>query len=113
MENNNNNHDSYFRELLSGSRRDMPFSDFEDELMSEIRREYEKNSSFIKNIKLSWLFFFLGMISGMILVIITPGLAEGSSDVQVNFIYAGIIFICLFILLFTEKLFSISFHRKY
>ncbi len=105
---NNNNHDSYFRELLSGNSREMPFSDFEDELMSEIRMEHEKRNSFLKNIKLSWLFFILGMISGITLVIITPGITEESADLPGNMVYAAIIFICLILLLFAEKLVSIS-----
>lgn len=107
----NNNHDKNFRELLSGSSREMPFSDFEEELMSEIGREHEKKNSVIRNIKLSWLFFFLGLISGITLVIITPKLTEGSAALHWNLIYAAIIFICLFIILFAEKLLSISFHR--
>ena len=109
---NNNNHDRYFRELLKGTGREMPFSDFEDELMTEIRAENQKRDSFIRNVKLSWLFFFLGMISGIILVIISPGMTEGSVYDPGNIIYAGIIFICLFILLFAEKLYRISFHRE-
>ncbi|MDT8402771.1 MAG: hypothetical protein RQ743_13870 [Bacteroidales bacterium] len=108
----NNNHDKYFRELLSGRRKEMPFSDFEDELMTEIRREHARNNSQVKNIKLSWIFFFLGMVAGIVLVIISPVLSEGSAVVDENFIYAGIVFICLFILLFAEKLYTISFRRN-
>ena len=107
----NNNHDQYFRELLSGSSREMPFSDFEEELMSEIGREHEKKNSITRNIKLSWLFFFLGMVSGITLVIVTPKLTEGSTASNGNLIYASIIFICFFIILFAEKLLRISFYR--
>lgn len=107
----NNNHDKYFRELLSGSSREMPFSDFEEELMSEIGREHEKKDSIIRNIKLSWLFFFLGLISGITLVVVTPKLTEGFAALNGNIIYTAIIFICLFIILFAEKLLRISLHR--
>ena len=107
----NNNHDKYFRELLSGSSREMPFSDFEEELMSDIGREHEKKNSIIRNIKLSWLFFILGLVSGITLAIVTPGLTEGSAAFQGNLLYAAIILICLFIILFAEKLLRISFHR--
>ncbi|HDZ40104.1 MAG: hypothetical protein JRJ57_08200 [Deltaproteobacteria bacterium] len=108
---NNNNHDKYFRDMLSGNGREMPFSDFEDKLMSEICREHERNNSFIKNIKLSWLFFFLGLVSGIVLVIITPGFSESYADLDGDLLYGAIIFICLFILLFAEKLFRLSFNR--
>lgn len=109
---NNNNHDKYFRKLLSGSRQEMPFSDFEDELMTEIRREHARNNSLVRNIKLSWLFFFLGLVAGIVLVIISPALSGGSAGVDENFIYAGVVFICLFILLFAEKLYTISLRRN-
>jgi len=108
----NNKHDKYFRELLSGSRREMPFSDFEEELMSDIHREHEKKNSVIRNIKLSWLFFFIGMVSGITLVIVTPKITEGSAYFPGNLIYAVIILICLFILLFAEKLYTISLRRN-
>jgi hypothetical protein len=108
---NNNNHDKYFRELLSGSSREMPFSDFEEELMSEIGREHEKKNSITRNIKLSWLFFILGLVSGITLAVVTPRLTEGSAALQGDLMYAAIILICLFIILFAEKLLRISFPR--
>ncbi|MFO7756203.1 MAG: hypothetical protein R6V34_09485, partial [Bacteroidales bacterium] len=67
----NNNHDKYFRELLSDGNREMPFNDFEDELMAEIRSEQEKRNSLLRNIRLSWLFFILGLVSGIALVLVS------------------------------------------
>ncbi len=105
----NNNHDKYFRELLSDGNMEMPFNDFEDELMAEIRSEQEKRSSLLRNIRLSWLFFILGLVSGIALVLVSssPGIST-VENLPGTFVYTAIIFICLFILLFAEKLISIS-----
>ncbi len=110
MEKNYNN-DRYFRELLSGSTREMPFSDFEDELIAEIRMEHEKKHLFLRNIKLSWLFFILGMLSGIAIVVVLSFFNDtpSFSFLSDNILSAAIIFICLAILLFAEKLFKISF----
>ena len=109
----NNNHDSYFRELLSGSSREMPFSDFEDELMAEIRMEHEKKHLFLRNIKLSWLFFIMGMLSGITIVVVLSFFNDNQSFTLIsdNLLPVVIIFACLTIILFAEKLVKISFVR--
>lgn len=109
----NNNHDRFFRELLSDSSREMPFSDFEDDLMEEIHMEYEKRSSFLKNIKISWIFFFLGLLSGMAVVVFSMISAgeESISGLISNYSLLIIIPLCLGILLFTEKLIKSSIIR--
>lgn len=109
----NNNQDRFFRELLSDSSREMPFSDFEDDLMAEIRLEYEKKYSVRKNIKLSWLFFILGMLSGIATVVILSFYSDNQSFTFMgdNFLPVVIILICLTIILFAEKLVKISFRR--
>ena len=110
---NNNNHDRFFRELLSDSGKEMPFSDFEDDLMSEIRLTYEKKYSIRKNIKLSWLFFILGMLSGIATVVILSFYGDNKSFAFMsdNLLPVVIIFFCLTIILLAEKLIKISFRR--
>ncbi len=109
----NNNHDRYFRELLSNSSREMPFSDFEDELMAEVRLEHEKRNSVRRNIRLSWLFFILGMLSGIATVVVLSFYSDNQSFAFMsdNLLPVVIIFICLTIILFAEKLVKISFRR--
>ena len=110
---NSNNHQRFFRELLSDSGRQMPFSDFEDDLIAEIRHEYEKKYSVRKNIKLSWLFFILGMLSGIAIVVVLSFYSGNQSlaFLSDNLLPVVIIFICLTIILFAEKLVKISFRR--
>jgi hypothetical protein len=54
--------DIQLQNILSKSRKEMPFHDFEDELMVEIYKERDRKRSVLKNIKLSWMFFIIGMI---------------------------------------------------
>ena len=109
---NNNNHDKYFRELLQGNHREMPFNDFEDELMDEIAAEHERKNSFLKNIKLSWLFFFFGIISGIVLAVLSNGVTEGSGGLQENLVYALAIIFCLIIVFLADNLFRLSFRHN-
>ncbi len=62
--------DKLVRELMEKSGREMPFADFEDKLMVQIYKEANTSRSFLKDIRLSWFFFFLGTLFGLILNII-------------------------------------------
>ncbi|MFP4489597.1 MAG: hypothetical protein ACLFN1_09875 [Bacteroidales bacterium] len=110
----NNNHDKYFRDLLSDGNRKMPFNDFEDELMAGIHREHEKSKSVLRNIRLSWIFFFLGLLSGIALVLTPQSLTllSGQNLLESIIPVAAIIVSCLIIIFFLEKLIGISFARK-
>lgn len=54
-------------ELMSKSSSEMPFIDFEDKLMEQIRREEKNSRSFLKSIKLSWFFFIAGTFFGLVI----------------------------------------------
>ena len=64
------------REMMSKSSDEMPFIDFEDKLMEQIYQEAKQSRSFLKNIKLSWVFFIIGAIFGLFLSTITGQLNE-------------------------------------
>ncbi|MCK4817191.1 hypothetical protein KA005_15585 [bacterium] len=92
----------------------MPFNDFEDELMIEIYKERDRKRSVLKNIKLSWLFFIIGMISGIALISVPSLLNETTADLTLYIATLSILMIalCLIILLFAEKLIRFSFFRE-
>lgn len=48
----------------------MPFSDFEEKLMSKIHQEARRSNSVLKNVKLSWLFFSIGTFFGLFLSVV-------------------------------------------
>ena len=91
----------------------MPFHDFEEELMIKIYKERDRKRSVLKNIKLSWLFFIIGMISGIALISIPSLVNETAADTTAYLTTLSILMIalCLIILLFAEKLIRLSFFR--
>ena len=105
--------DIQLQNILSKSRKEMPFHDFEDELMIEIFKERDRKRSVLKNIKLSWLFFIIGLISGIALISVPSLLDETAADFTSYAATRSILMIalCLIILLFAEKLIRFSFFR--
>jgi fatty acid desaturase len=106
--------DIQLKEILLKSRKEMPFNDFEDELMIEIYKERDRKRYVLKNIKLSWMFFIIGMISGIALISIPSFLNETAADFTSYVAILSILMIalCLIILLFAEKLIRFSFFRE-
>src|SRR5690625_7239713 len=64
--------DSSFKYLMASSRIEMPFDEFEDELMAEISRREKRKGSFAKNVTLSWIFFLAGTLFGVIITLLLP-----------------------------------------
>jgi hypothetical protein len=62
--------EKFVKELMAKSERKMPFDDFEDKLMQQIHKEANTSRSFLKDIKLSWFFFTIGTIFGLVLNIL-------------------------------------------
>jgi len=55
------------RELMLKSEAKMPFADFEEQLMQKIHKEAITSRSLGKEIKLSWFFFVVGTLFGLLL----------------------------------------------
>lgn len=62
--------DIFIKELMGKSGVKMPFDDFEEKLMQQIHREAKTSRSFLKDIKLSWIFFVVGTLFGLVLSIV-------------------------------------------
>ena len=67
---NSDQKDKFIQELMAKSERKMPFDDFEERLMQQIHKEAKTSHSFLKDIKLSWFFFTIGTIFGLVLNIL-------------------------------------------
>lgn len=59
--------EQFIRELMGKSGVKMPFTDFEEQLMQQIHKEAITSRSFRKDIKLSWFFFVVGTLFGLLL----------------------------------------------
>ncbi len=64
------NEDILIREMMSKSVEQMPFTDFEDKMMEQIHCEAKISKSFLKNVRLSWIFFAIGTIFGLTLSVL-------------------------------------------
>ncbi len=68
-----NNSEDKLKKLISKSKLEIPFSDFEERVMQSIKKEVDNQKVINRNIRLSWLFFTLGTAFGLLLsVILSP-----------------------------------------
>ena len=61
--------DPQLEELMSHSHVKMPFSNFEDEVIQQIIKQEEYESSLKRDIRLSWVSFITGIILGIVLTL--------------------------------------------
>ena len=108
-----NSSDKIMKEILEKAASEMPFPDFEDELMSKINElEVEEKAvqeGYRRGVAFSWVFFVVGIISGVVLTQLIPQLEIPlpgvDSGVVLMVFQVGFI---LFILLHFEKLVSMT-----
>ena len=75
MRNIDEQEERYFREIISKSRLEMPFPDFEDKVMMQIENQ-PLRQGYSKEIKLAWIFFIAGSVFGMIISWILPSMQQ-------------------------------------
>ncbi|MBA7544962.1 hypothetical protein ES705_37324 [subsurface metagenome] len=110
----NNFEDPHLQELLSKNKKEMPFRDFEENLMLEIYKESERNRAIIKNIKLSWFFFAFGFASAIALTSVFSRFNESILGLSPDKIVLPIqLFLSLLFLFLLEKLIKISFLKNH
>lgn len=106
--------DAQLQELLSKNKKEIPFRDFEENLMLEIYKENERNRAIIKNIRLSWLFFAFGMVSGIAFNSFLSRFNESILVLTPDKIVLPVqIIISLIFLFLLEKLIKISFLKNH
>jgi hypothetical protein len=71
-----NDEEKIIRELMSKAEVRMPFQDFEEKLMGRITAEAYRSQSFARDIKLSWFFFLVGTILGIMITLLLGSLRE-------------------------------------
>lgn len=62
--------DSFYRNIMSKSRLEMPFSDFEDNVMREINLQKAQQKSMVKDLNISWIFFAMGSLFGLTIALL-------------------------------------------
>ncbi|MCU4164510.1 hypothetical protein [Carboxylicivirga caseinilyticus] len=82
-----------FRELLSDSKLEMPFADFEDKVMQSVYSEEQSRQGILKNIRLSWLFFTIGALFGIIATILLPHISKPVYNISVEYIQIPVLLV--------------------
>lgn len=101
------------KNLMKHSLTEMPFQDFEDRMMDQIRQEQQQKKSVNNNLHLAWLFFFLGLFMGLLITSLTVNLNEQIHGIPLRKIALFVQFAIAVILLFQfDRLLNFSFRRK-
>jgi hypothetical protein len=100
-----NSEDFILREIISKSKLEIPFSDFEDNVMRSIDKRFVKKESLRRDFKLSCFFFITGSIFGIIVSIILPIFQR--SILGISSEKLSIIFMVIFSLVFLTQLESL------
>jgi len=103
--------DEFFRDVMSKSRLTLPFSDFEDNVMMQIETEIVHRKTLSKELRLSWIFFIVGSVFGIVLSVFIAQLPDPIYGIQpVNLtLFFAIVFASV---LFTQIDTLIKFSRK-
>lgn len=104
-------HDKNFKEILSHSKLELPFSDFEDRMLQKIQDFEVKKKAAEKNKFFSHLCFLVGIIFGTLLnYLMSKNLNElvPNLELQDNITSAIQLFYVVMIVLFAVKLWDLS-----
>ena len=94
--------ETFFNELMSKSKLEFPFPDFEDNVMRIVESNQKKQNIIQKDLRLSWIFFLLGSSFGITISILLPKFQEPIFGLSVD--KFTIPFQVLFIFLFITQL---------
>lgn len=97
--------DTFFMEIMSNSKLDVPSKNFDDDVMKLIEMRLTKKVSMTRDIALSWIFFILGSIFGTIATIFISKLKETFWGIPSDKI--TILFLIIFSFLVTTQLDSL------
>ena len=91
--------ETFFHEIMSKSKLEMPFSDFDDKVMGLIKKRHLKNVFISKDLKLSWIFFILGSTFGIVVSIILPKIQEPIWGIHLDILRIPSLIILAFLLM--------------
>ncbi|MBK3519815.1 hypothetical protein [Carboxylicivirga marina] len=106
--------DTRLKSLLQESRLEMPFSDFENKMMTRVKTELHGKRVISKNLKLSWLFFLFGSIFGLVLSVSLPMIQVNLGGFELQVLKYPVLALTLFIILWQlEAMIKLTVrHRK-
>lgn len=107
----NMSEETFFREIMSKSKLEVPFSDFDDNVMMAVEKKVSRKESISGDLKLSWIFFIIGSVFGIAVSIALPAIREPVFGLHLNNLL--IPFQIVFVLLLVSQLDNlVSFYNK-
>ncbi len=105
-----NNEETFFREIMSKSKLDVPFPDFDDQVMELVELSQKRRSGIKRNVRLSWIFFLAGSVFGIIISVVLPMFQEPIMGIRID--KFAIPFQIIFALLFAAQINNLlDYHR--
>ncbi|WP_430816210.1 hypothetical protein [Carboxylicivirga sp. RSCT41] len=105
--------DKKLKALLRDSKLEMPFSDFEDKMMLRVKTELNGKQSITKNLRLSWLFFVLGSVFGVIVSITLPMFQIELGGIDIKNLRYPVMAVILFVIIWQlEEMIKLTVRQK-
>ncbi|MGB8491380.1 MAG: hypothetical protein WCE64_10005 [Bacteroidales bacterium] len=105
------NEETFFKELMSKSKLDVPFSDFDDKVMRLVESGQKHRNTTKRDIRLSWICFLAGSVFGIFISTILPEFQEPVLGISID--KFTIPFQILFALIFVSQINNlVDFHKK-
>ena len=105
--------DDQLRQMMSKADFKMPFDGFEKDLMILIKSENKRKRYLLQKIRLSWIFFGLGMIAGIILTIFLSRVEDLIMGIDPEMVVVPLVFcLSMVFLLLMERLVKFSLSKK-
>lgn len=106
-----NEEENFYKAMMSQSKVELPFPDFEDNVMMQIEKEKSFQRSVSKDVKFSWISFITGSVFGIVISLLLPHLKVSIFGIQPEKL--AISFQIVFtLLLFTQLETLIKFIKK-
>lgn len=91
--------DKHLKSLLKESKVEMPFSDFESKMISRVNSELNGKRTIIKNLRLSWFFFFIGSVFGLGISLTLPLLNLELGGIETHHLKYPVMILVLFVII--------------
>lgn len=102
-----------FKELMKESRMEMPFPDFEEQVMASIYEEKKSKQGILKNIRLSWFFFTIGTLFGIVATTAMPFLHKQLFNLDLSYLQIPVTLLIVGVLLWQmEAMLRLTFKKK-
>nr|WP_321450510.1 hypothetical protein [uncultured Carboxylicivirga sp.] len=105
--------DTKMKDLLGDSMLEMPFADFEEQVMQSVYKEEKSRQGILKNMRLSWVFFTIGALFGIVATISLPYINQPIFNFDTKYIQIPLLLILTGVLIWLmDALFQFSFRNS-